>query len=84
MVATKNWSRDEVVLALGLYAITPASQINQKNKAIQELAELLGRTPGAVSFKLSNLLGLDKHRRGGQKVLAISVRPTERLCADTA
>lgn len=67
MTATKNWSRDEVILALGVYAITPATKINQKNKTIQELAELLGRTPGAVSFKLSNLLELDKHRRGGPK-----------------
>lgn len=38
-----------------------------KNKAIQELAKLLGRSPGSVSYKLSNLLELDKHRKGGPK-----------------
>lgn len=49
MTATKNWSRDEVILALGVYAITPATKINQKNKTIQELAELLGRTVTPVT-----------------------------------
>ena len=67
MVAIRNWSWEEVTIALGLYAVTPASKISGKNKAIQELAVLLGRTPGAVSYKLSNLLDLDKHRQGGPK-----------------
>lgn len=67
MAVRKSWSREEVTIALGLYAVTPASKISGKNKAIQELAKLLGRSPGSVSYKLSNLLELDKHRKGGPK-----------------
>jgi putative restriction endonuclease len=67
MAEKRNWKRDEIILALGLYAVTPSAKINSSNKAIQELAKLLGRSTGAVSYKLSNLLELDKHRQNGPK-----------------
>ena len=51
----EKWTRDETILALDLYCRTPFSKIAKENKAIQELAKLLGRTPSAVALKMSNL-----------------------------
>lgn len=61
------WTTDEVVLALALYEITPSSKISGKNPDIIRLAEILGRSAGSVSFKISNLLSLDKSRSNGPK-----------------
>ena len=55
-----RWTETQIVLALNLYSITPYSRISPKNPEIIDLADLLGRTPGAVSFKLSNLAACDQ------------------------
>ena len=55
-----HWTESQIILALDLYSITPYSKISPKNPEIIDLANLLGRTPGAVSFKLSNLAACDK------------------------
>ncbi len=54
------WTDDQITLALHLYTITPYSKISPKNLEIIELANLLGRSPGAVSLKLSNLAACDQ------------------------
>lgn len=78
MAVRKSWSREEVTIALGLYAVTPASKISGKNKAIQELAKLLGRSPGSVSYKLQTFLSWTNTGREDQKVLATTARPMKR------
>lgn len=55
----RNWTDEEVVLALGLYLATPYSRIRTNNPKIRELAACLGRTPGAVSRKLGNFAAHD-------------------------
>lgn len=55
----KAWTRDEVLIALNLYCKLPFGQLHQGNPEIIKVAELLGRTPGSVAMKLSNLASLD-------------------------
>jgi putative restriction endonuclease len=54
-----NWNRDELVLAFNLYCKIPFGSIHHGNPQIVALAKLLGRTPSAVSWKLSNLASFD-------------------------
>ena len=51
----RNWTRDEVILALGLYFQTPFGKITDRNTRIREIAKFLGRTPAALSMKMCNL-----------------------------
>lgn len=59
----KKWSRDETILAFDLYCKTPFGKISSSNKQVQELASLLGRTPGSVSLKMCNLAHHDPRLR---------------------
>ena len=66
----KPWQRDELMLAINLYCKTPFGRIHVRNPAIIELAELLGRTPGSVSYKLANFASIDPSldRKGASNV----------------
>src|SRR2546425_4741520 len=72
MVSTVNqsnkygspWSRNEVALALALYKATGSSH-DEQDPEIQELARLIGRTPGSVIFKLGNLKAVETEKRAG-------------------
>jgi putative restriction endonuclease len=55
----KDWSRDEHILAFNLYCKIPFGSIHMGNPRIIELARLLGRSIGAVSYKLANISRLD-------------------------
>lgn len=55
----RPWSTDEITLALALYLKTPHSKISSSNPDFEVLANLLGRTTGAVSLKLANLVACD-------------------------
>jgi len=61
MASTRNanWSRDEHILAFNLYCQIPFGTIHMGNPRIIELAHILGRSVGSVSFKLSNFARLD-------------------------
>src|ERR1017187_7225246 len=50
----KDWTREEHILAFNLYCKIPFGSIHMRNPRIIELAQLLGRSVGSVSFKLSN------------------------------
>ncbi|MEX0314484.1 MAG: HNH endonuclease [Allomuricauda sp.] len=58
-MAKKNWSREEHIVAFNLYCKVPFTKINSSNKAIQELAPIIGRSVGAVTMKLANFVRLD-------------------------
>lgn len=59
----KLWTRDELILAINLYCKLPFGRLHQNNPSIIELADLIGRTPGAVAFKLVNFASLDHSLR---------------------
>ena len=54
-----NWTRDELIVACNLYCKTPFGRIHNRNPDIIALAQALGRTPSAVSYKLANFSRLD-------------------------
>lgn len=54
-----NWSREQVMLAFRFYCQTPFGQLHGRNKKVIELAALIGRTPGALAMKCSNIASLD-------------------------
>ncbi len=69
-VERKSWTRDELILAINLYCITPFGRIHIRNPQIIELAAKLGRTPGSVSYKLANFASIDPSldRKGASNV----------------
>lgn len=66
----KPWTRDELILAINLYCKTPFGRIHVRNPDIIELAKLLNRTPGSVSYKLANFASIDPSldRKGASNV----------------
>lgn len=59
MATRDNWSREEHILAFNLYSQIPFGTIHVRNPKIQEFANLMGRSVGAVSRKLANFSRLD-------------------------
>ena len=54
-----NWTREEHIMAFNLYCQIPFGRIHMGNPRIIELARLIGRSVGSVSYKLSNFARLD-------------------------
>ncbi len=55
----RDWTREELIVAFNLYCKIPFGQIHIRNPLIIGLAEAIGRTPSAVSWKLANFARLD-------------------------
>lgn len=55
----KLWTREELILAINLYCKLPFGRLHKSNPAIIHLAELIGRTPSSIAFKLVNFASLD-------------------------
>ncbi len=55
----KLWTREELILAINLYYKLPFGSLHQNNLQVVHLAHLIGRTPGAVAFKLVNFSSFD-------------------------
>ncbi len=56
---SKSWTREELLAALNLYNKLAFGQLDQRNLAVIQLAEKLGRTCGSVAMKLVNFASLD-------------------------
>ncbi|MBE0502318.1 MAG: HNH endonuclease [Desulfuromonadales bacterium] len=54
-----RWTEDQLRLALALYCQIPFGKMHSRNPDIIDLAQLIGRTPSAVSMKLVNFASLD-------------------------
>lgn len=72
---TKNkqrlWTRNEFLVVLNLYTKITYGQFNPRNSEVIKIARLLGRTPGAVAYKLVHFSGMDPYHIGrGLKGLA--------------
>jgi putative restriction endonuclease len=55
----KNWSREELIVAFNLYCKIPFGKIHNRNPEIIHLAQIINRSPSAVSWKLANFARLD-------------------------
>ncbi len=66
MANNKNWTEEELIIAFNLYFKLPFGQFYHNNRKIIDLSKILGRTPSAVSLKLSNFARLDPiHQKRG-------------------
>ncbi len=59
----RKWTRSELIVAFNLYCKTPFGKIHNRNPDIIALANSLGRTPSALSWKLANFARLDPSLR---------------------
>jgi putative restriction endonuclease len=64
-VERETWRRDELILALELYHRFHSDKNLVKIDEIRRVANIVGRTEGAVQRKISNLQYLDPHEKGG-------------------
>jgi putative restriction endonuclease len=73
-MSRKNWTREELILAINLYCKTPFGRLHNRNSDIIKLAKLIGRTPSAVGWKLVNFASLDPSlkRRGIKGAVNVS------------
>lgn len=55
----KLWSRNELILAINLYCKLPFGKLHRENPDIIHLANLIGRTPNSVAWKLNNFASFD-------------------------
>lgn len=55
----REWSRQELIVAMNLYGRLTFGQIDARNPLIIAVAERMGRTPGSVAMKLGNLASFD-------------------------
>jgi HNH endonuclease len=53
------WTRDELIIAFNLYCKIPFGKIDQRNPIVIALANVLGRTPASLAWKLANFARLD-------------------------
>ena len=57
---SKNlWTKDQLKLAFHLYCQIPFGKMHSRNPEVIELGKLIGRSPGAVAYKLVNFASLD-------------------------
>lgn len=55
----KFWTREESILAINLYCKLPFGRLHRSNPQVIHLAELIGRTPSSIAYKLVNFASLD-------------------------
>jgi putative restriction endonuclease len=59
MAPRREWTREELIVAFNLYCKIPFGKIHIRNPLVIELANAIGRTASAVSWKLANFARLD-------------------------
>lgn len=58
-IASRRWTRDELVTAFNLYCQLPFGRLHQRTPEIVRLAALLDRSPSSIAMKLVNIASLD-------------------------
>ena len=58
-MANKGWTRQQLLVAFGLYCQMPFGKMHSRNPEIVKYAELIDRTPSALAMKLTNIASLD-------------------------
>ena len=59
MTSRTAWTREQLLIAFGLYCWLPFGKLHYRNPDIIENAERIGRTPSALAMKLTNIASLD-------------------------
>ena len=59
MATGKVWTREEMILVLGLYLRLPFGKFHKANPDVIRMANLMERSPSSVAMRLSNYAALD-------------------------
>ena len=59
MTTRTNWTRQQLLVAFALYCRLPFGRLHHRNPEIIRYAELIGRTPSALTMKMVNIASLD-------------------------
>ena len=59
MPTSRNWTREEIIVALNLYCKIPFKESRATHPLVKQYAELIGRSPAAMNLKIGNLGRLD-------------------------
>lgn len=59
--ARRNWTREELIVALSLYFQLPFGRLNQNTPEVKDLAKIIGRTKGSVAIRLTNFAACDPY-----------------------
>ena len=68
MAKDKKWTSRETLMAFVLYWALPTKDIRATNSDVSTLANVIGRSPGAVKAKLGNISSHDEQRVSEGKV----------------
>lgn len=72
------WTREELIVAFNLYLTIEFGKSHSRNPDVKRLAEIIGRTPGAISRRLGNFANIDPfHQQRGVKGLGNGRRQVE-------
>ncbi|MCU0240018.1 MAG: hypothetical protein MUC29_11300, partial [Pyrinomonadaceae bacterium] len=55
-----NWTREQLIITFNLYCKIPFAKTVKTNPEVIKVANLIGRTPSAVAFKLGNFGSFDE------------------------
>lgn len=64
------WSREDIIVAYALYCVTPLNQINPRNKAIQQVSEIIPHSVASIVMRMKNFRYLDPRVTSGLKHVA--------------
>lgn len=74
----RNWTRDELILALNLYLKLPFGKLHSNTPDIIHLAKIIDRTPSSVAMRLNNFASVDPyHQKRGIVGLQGGLRQVE-------
>jgi putative restriction endonuclease len=59
MAAGRNWTRDELLVALNIYRKLPFGKLDARNPVVKDIAAHLQRSANSVAMKLCNFASLD-------------------------
>jgi len=59
MPTNKGWTRQQLIVAFGLYCQMPFGKMHSKNPKLVKYSKLIDRTPSALAMKLTNIASLD-------------------------
>ena len=77
-MSNRRWTRQELLVAFGLYDQIPFGQFHAGNPEIIKFSELIGRTPSALAMKLSNIASLDPEITSTGRIGLSSVSKADR------
>lgn len=60
-IMRRNWTRDELILALSVYFQLPFGRLHSNTPEVKELARIIGRTDSSAALRLTNFAACDPY-----------------------